>query len=363
MAITGSPDALLSGQWLERQSATDLDTWTRQVVRRHFDPVSGSPFWLKRRGALGFDPFDITRYGELRAFGDLMPEVLREVDPVDLVPQGASGPPTGCVFESEGTMGRPCRVFLTEAMSAHRAAWRGAGLAAAGFRSGRTWVHATPGGPHPVGLGAAQVARSQESVVYRIDLDPRWIRRLIGAGRLAEVNRYVDHLTGQITDILSSTGVDYLETTPALFQALLRRRPELVAGLSGVWLSGTQILPAMYREFADALGGGLIGTAYENTFGGATGLPAEDGGDVLPYVPHYPQVTMDVVDRGDPSRTVEYGEVGRVRLTVLHEDLFLPGVLERDQAVRHRLPAGPPCDGVANIQPLQATWAVPEGIY
>jgi hypothetical protein len=74
-------------------------------------------------------------------------------------------------------------------------------------------------------------------------------------------------------------------------------------------------------------------------------------------------VTMAVVDKQDPARTVEYGEVGQVRLTVLHEDLFLPNILERDQAVRYATSADWPCDGVANVQPLQVSRAAPEGLY
>ena len=40
-------------------------------------------------------------------------------------------------------------------------------------------------------------------------------------------------------------------------------------------------------------------------------------------------------------------------LTVLHDDLFLPNVLERDQAVRHHPGPGWPCDAVADVTPLE----------
>ena len=119
----------------------------------------------------------------------------------------------------------------------------------------------------------------------------------------------------------------------------------------------------MYRHFRGVLGGGLIGTTYGNTLGCAIGLPAESGGDILPYVPSYPQVTMQVVDREDPTREVAAGVLGRVRLTVLHDDLFLPNILERDQAVRYRTDGRWPCDGVANVRPLQNGELVAEGLY
>lgn len=31
-------------EWL----AEDLDQWTTRIMRRHFDPVTGSPYWLAR---------------------------------------------------------------------------------------------------------------------------------------------------------------------------------------------------------------------------------------------------------------------------------------------------------------------------
>jgi hypothetical protein len=157
--------------------------------------------------------------------------------------------------------------------------------------------------------------------------------------------------------------VDYLRTTPATVQALIDQRPEAMRGLKGVYLGGTQFTPDAYARFAEAMPHGVIGTTYGNTFGNANGLPSPDGGRTLPYLPNFPHTTMTVVDKNDNSRVVEYGEVGRVRLMVLHEDLFLPNVLERDQAIRFDAGDRWPCDGVANVQPLVVSSDKPEGLY
>ncbi|HEV2371303.1 MAG TPA: hypothetical protein VGS19_03960 [Streptosporangiaceae bacterium] len=165
-------------------------------------------------------------------------------------------------------------------------------------------------------------------------------------------------VAGLSRDAISGGQEDHLHV-----QVCQRERPDLVGALSGVRLSGTQVSGAMYREFRAALSTGLVGVSYGNTFGNAAGLPAEQDGDLLPYLPNYPHVTMAVVDKADWSATVGYGEVGQVRLTVLHEDLFLPNVCERDQAVRYDTGLQWPCDGVANVRPLQITTAAPEGLY
>jgi hypothetical protein len=357
LPVTAGSPAI--GQWLDQ----DLDAWTRRVIARTFDPRSGSPYWVKRAAALPFEPLDITRYEQLTQFGEFPLDELRTLDPIELVPMAVPRPIAGRVWETGGTTGDPCRVFYTPPMLAHRAEWRRWSFVTEGFQPERVWLQATPTGPHLIGNGWWEVAEFHSGRVYGIDMDPRWVKRMLRASRLNDANEYVEHLLDQMCTVLQSQPVDYVNTTPALFQALVRRAPDLVGRLAGVRLSGTQINGTMLRTFLAALNGGLCGISYGNTFGNAASLPPEDNGQTLPYVPNYPQVTMAVVAKSDWRRTVEYGEVGRVRLTVLHDDLFLPNVLERDQAVRHD-PAGAwPSDGVANVRPLQVVSTAPEGIY
>ncbi|MEU6804330.1 hypothetical protein ABZ931_25480 [Streptomyces neyagawaensis] len=161
--------------------------------------------------------------------------------------------------------------------------------------------------------------------VYGVDMDPRWVKRLIRAGRLADATEYTTHLLEQG--------------------------------------SGTRLSPDMYRDFMAAMDDGICGRSYGNTFGNAAGLPVEQNAELMPYVPNYPQVTMNVVHKEDWSTTVEYGTVGQVRLTVLHEDLFLPNILERDQALRYDTGSAWPSDGVANVTPLRTTSSALKGLY
>ena len=45
---------------------------------------------------------------------------------------------------------------------------------------------------------------------------------------------------------------------------------------------------------------------------------------------------IEVVDPDNPARVVGYGETGRVRLTTLTREFFMPRFLERDEAERDR---------------------------
>jgi hypothetical protein len=345
--------------WLD----TDLDDWTRSVVRRHFDPATGSPYWLRRAAELSFDPRDINRYEQLAAIGPFDLDVLRYSDPADFVPMAVRRPLAGRVWDSGGTSGAPCRVFYTRDMIVHRGAWRRWSFSTEGFQQHRTWLQATPTGPHLIGNGVWETSELYAGRVYAIDMDPRWVKRLIATGRLATAREYTDHLLDQITSVLSTRPVDYVNTTPALLLALARREPKLVAGLGGARLSGTHLSPAVYRQLKQALGDGLCGLSYGNTFGNAAGLPVERDGELMPYVPNFPQVTMAVVDKTDESTVVPYGTVGRVRLTVLHQDLFLPNILERDEALRYDTTGRFPTDGVANVRPLESAVGTVEGLY
>ncbi|MEU7686188.1 hypothetical protein AB0B67_32540, partial [Streptomyces spectabilis] len=50
--------------------AVDLDTWTRRMMRWHFSPETGSPFWVARLPRLGFDPLkDVDCFAALELFG------------------------------------------------------------------------------------------------------------------------------------------------------------------------------------------------------------------------------------------------------------------------------------------------------
>lgn len=348
---------------IERWLAEDLDAWTRRIVRRHFDPATGSPYWLARAAELSFDPRDITGYDELSAFGPFPLGELRTLDPERLVPADLPRPLAGKIWESGGTTGDPCRVYYSEPMLEHRAFWRRWVIEREGFESGRSWLQATPAGPHLIGHGAADLVELSGARVYGIDFDPRWVKRLLRGGKLREATQYTEHVVEQIAAILRSQHVDYLVTTPALLQAVARAEPELVARLAGARLSGTHVTPEMWRVFSKALSGGLLGIQYGNTFGNALTLNATQEPDLIPYVPNFPHITMSVVDPSDLARCVEYGDYGRVRLTVMHDDLFLPNVMERDRALRYDTGDRWPSDGVANVSPLQDLNAAPEGLY
>jgi hypothetical protein len=82
------------------------------------------------------------------------------------------------------------------------------------------------------------------------------------------------------------------------------------------------------------------------------------------YYPPCPRAMIEVVNPDQPDQLVEYGATGRVRLTTLTKEFFMPRFLERDEAEREKPCAAYPWDGVRNVRPFSrfATTVV-EGVY
>ena len=105
---------------------------------------------------------------------------------------------------------------------------------------------------------------------------------------------------------------------------------------------------------------------YGNTLMGlAVGKPRvpEDKYAVI-YYPPAPRAVIEILDPKDPSRTVGYGETGRVCLTTMTKEFFMPRFLERDQGEREAPSVGFAYDGVRNVRPFsELNQTVVEGVY
>jgi len=95
-------------------------------------------------------------------------------------------------------------------------------------------------------------------------------------------------------------------------------------------------------EFVPTYGNTLMGLACPKPFD-----PADDS--AITYYPPLPRAIFDLVDPKGTDRQVEYGEVGRVMLTTLTKEFFMPRFLERDEGVRAEPCDSFPWDGVRNL--------------
>ncbi|MDN5383865.1 MULTISPECIES: phenazine biosynthesis protein [Streptomyces] len=340
----------------------------RAVLEWHFDERTGSPFWLRKRTELGFDPLrDITGLADLRRFPDVSAE-LRTVPVDDLIPAGSKGRPVG-VYESGGTLGAPKRI-IESTSRARSLAWVNSVLTDHDFPQGVHWLHIGPTGPHIVGRSMRLLAEMRGGICFTVDFDPRWVKRLIADGRRDEADAYVQHVLDQAELIVTHQRVGVLFITPPVLEALCARpalHERLTGRLGGLIWSGTSISAGTLRLVEEEYfpGTTVVGLYGNSLMGIAPQLPR----DRYPahrcvFRTHQPQSVVEVVDPQTGAR-VPVGERGRVLVHLLSQDMFLPNVAERDSVVRAGTPEGAHGDDVADIRPYTPTagTTVIEGVY
>ena len=131
--------------------------------------------------------------------------------------------------------------------------------------------------------------------------------------------------------------------TPKLLEALALRLESMgttirKAGITGIFSGGTEFTP-QWNRFAheELLDGAYMTPTYGNTLMGlAASAPSgpHNGYKIAYYAPQ-----PRAVDRGRSTSTitttvVDYGQTGRVKLTTLTKEFFMPGFLERDEGER-----------------------------
>ena len=358
-----------SASLADRQPAAReaLDAWVREVVAWHFDPATGAPFWLERAKTLNFDPRrDVKTYADLDRFGLFEDEWLRGGPVQRWVPKGLAGKPV-YVFETGGSTGVPkSRINIDDFRIDYE--MYSNNLPDAFFPKGADWLQVGPSGPRRLRLAIEHLCQYRGGICFMVDLDPRWVIKLIKRGQIEEMERYKQHVIDQAVTLLRAhDNIRCLFVTPKLLEALCERISLKKAGITGVFCGGTEMTPQFHRfAVEELLEGAYFQATYGNTLMGlAAGKPRlpEDNWAII-YYPPSPRAMIEVVDPDDPWRVVDYGKTGRTRLTTLTREFFMPRFLERDECEREPPYAQFAWDGVRNVRPfsrLQST--VVEGVY
>ncbi|MEW2548390.1 phenazine antibiotic biosynthesis protein [Streptomyces sp. NPDC047002] len=349
----------------------DPDAFVRAAMAWHFGEDTGSPFWLARAASLGFDPrTDVRGHQDLALFPNVADE-LRDVRAAALVPRGyGARPGVVGVAESGGTTGAPKRVVILRDWWDRVVSAVDADLDALGFPRGADWLALAPTGPHMVGDLVTRLATDRGGIRFPVDLDPRWIKKLLAAGDTGQADAYGEHLVEQAAHLLSTQDIGVLMTTPALLERLARRDDlvELVnAKVRGILWGGTH-MDADSRDLyrTEVFPGVPLHGVYGSTMilggvGERLGLTADDP---CVFDPLAPFVTFSVV-APETGGTVGHGERGQVVTHHVSKSFLLPANLERDLATRVRAPAGAPGDAIADVGPVAVfdERAVIEGVY
>lgn len=338
------------------QSASeDLDAWVREVVEWHFNPETGCPFWLEYSADLDWDPRE-----EIRSFADLGKFDLFQDDwlrggPVERwLPKGNAGKPV-YIFETGGSTGLPKSRTSSEDFRLDYEIFSQT-LSDETFPPGSDWISLGPTGPRRLRLAVEHLAQHRGGISFCLDMDPRWVVKCLKRGWIEGAQAYKDHVVDQALTILRAhPNVKCMFTTPKLLEALCEKINLSKAGITGIFCGGTEMDEAFHRKAREELVPGIdFVPTYGNTLMGlACNRPyVPGGGYAITYYAPQPRAVLQVVEPDDHSTVVEYGEVGRVKLTTLTKEFFVPGFLERDEANRSEPIGAYPWDGVQDVRPF-----------
>ncbi|HKQ49058.1 MAG TPA: hypothetical protein VJZ71_13390 [Phycisphaerae bacterium] len=359
-----------SGSLLPRiaEARARLDAHVREIVAWHFDPASGCPFWLEQAKSLEWDPRkEIQSYADLDKFPPFQDEWLRGGPVRRWVPKALANKPI-YVFETGGSTGVPkSRVNMDDFRIDYEQF--SLTLSDAAFPKGADWLMLGPSGPRRLRLAVEHLAQHRGGISFCVDMDPRWVIKLIKRGAMNTMHEYKDHVVEQgLTLLKAHDNIRCVFTTPKLLEALCEKVSLVKCGIKGVFCGGTQMTPQFHKFAREELLEGKIDfvPTYGNTLMGlATHKPFDPADNyAIIYHPPCPRAMCEVVSFEDEKTVVPYGAWGRVRLTTLTQEFFMPRFSERDEALRT-----PPCDpypwdGMANVRPYSrfATTVV-EGVY
>ena len=344
-----------------------LDAHVREIVQWHFSPETGSPFWLDWAAKAGWNPAkEVKSFDDILRFPHFQDEWLRDLQPEVWAPKAFKGKPFN-IFETGGTTGMPKQRIGWEDYKVDYSEFSEK-LSDAHFPRNHYWLMMGPTGPRRLRLAIEHLANVRGCSCYFIDLDPRWVKRLLSNKEFEQAKGYMSHVVDQAATILKHRKVSGLFTTPKLLEALGERVDLYEAGIRGVFCGGTTMAPQYVRFIVEEVLENRIGfyPTYGNTLMGLAAsvpLTAEDKYSITYYAPQ-PRAVLRIVDPKNTTELKGYGEWGRVELTTLTREFFMPRFLERDEAIRRQPRAPYAWDGVAEVRPFGAMEkTIVEGVY
>jgi phenylacetate-coenzyme A ligase PaaK-like adenylate-forming protein len=350
-----------------------LDAHVREIVQWHFSPETGTPFWLEKAKSFGFNPLkDVKGFDDLKLFGHFEDEWLRGGPVRRWVPKAYADKPV-FVFETGGTTGIPkSRVVIDDFRTDYE--MFSETLPERFFPKGSNWIMLGPSGPRRLRLAVEHLCQHRGGICFCVDLDPRWVVKLIKKGWMEHLTAYQDHVIDQVMTILSAGhDVKCMFSTPKLLDALVKRLEKegksfADTGITGIFCGGTEMTSQWIRfTIEENLGPNVyIAPTYGNTLMGlaAAEMPTAAEGYKIAYFAPQPRAVVEVVDFDNYDRVVDYGKEGRVMLTTLTKEFFVPRFMERDEGVRERPSAKYSWDGVSGVKPFrEIAAATTVGVY
>ncbi len=222
-----------------------LDAHTVEMMAWHFHESTGCPFWLDYATKLNFNPLtDVKCYADLKKFPPFEDEWLRGGPVRRWVPKGLADQPA-YVFETGGTTGVPKSRYNSRDFRTDYEMFSDT-LPEEYFPKGANWLMLGPSGPRRLRLSIEHLAQYRGGICFCVDLDPRWVIKLIQKGWMEHLEAYKQHCIDQAITILEAGhDIRCMFTTPKLLESLalaLEKKGTTIrkAGITGIFSGGTE---------------------------------------------------------------------------------------------------------------------------
>jgi len=358
--VPGQPDSGLADK--VKRAKDQLDAHVREIVQWHFSPDTGTPFWLEKAKGYKFNPLkDVQCFEDLRLFGFFEDEWLRGGPVQRWIPRALKNK-AWYVFETGGTTGIPKSRVVADDFRIDYEMFS-ATLPDKFFPKGSNWLMLGPSGPRRLRLAVEHLCQFRGGICFCVDLDPRWVVKVIKKGWMEHLKAYQEHVIDQVMTILSAGhDIKCMFSTPKLLDALAKRLEEKGSsiakeGITGIFCGGTEMTSQWIRfTIEEFLGPSIyIAPTYGNTLMGlaASEMPTPETNYKIAYYAPQPRAVAQVVELDNYDKVVEYGQTGRVMLTTLTKEFFVPRFMERDEGEREMPSAKYPWDGVSGVRPFR----------
>ncbi|HVL11666.1 MAG TPA: hypothetical protein VM529_03825, partial [Gemmata sp.] len=199
MKDTPGKPAPVTGATLEekvKNARAQLDAHVREIVRWHFSPETGTPFWLEKAKEFKFDPLkDVNGWDDVKKFPIFEDDWLRGGPVRRWVPKGLADRGV-YVFETGGTTGLPkSRIVIDDFKIDYE--MMSDTLPDQYFPRGGNWLMLGPSGPRRLRLAVEHLAQYRGGICFCVDLDPRYVVRCLKERKIAEAQSYKDHVIEQ----------------------------------------------------------------------------------------------------------------------------------------------------------------------
>ncbi|WP_232685677.1 hypothetical protein [Halobacterium zhouii] len=305
-----------------------------------------APYHRRLQREQGIDYADIHTWTDLRTtFDCLDDDALRNLDPTELVPEHYSADDL-VRSRSSGTTGPVKDIYWHEADVAANLDSVEARLRALPVEipTGTHWVATATRNP-VLARKLTKLAERFDSTIDLIEVDPAPVKRALRSRDEETIKTALDPIADRIQSAFETNDARVYEDIAPMMQYVGTRLPEkhrdriALALIGGVGTDHATLEHITNEAFTNAVLTGWYGDYM-------TGSSMMHTPGSLEYIPHTPDVRLEVRSPNGLDKVVEVGEVGEVVAHAIRRGFFVPNRRIGDQATRIKVDG---TDGITDV--------------